>query len=631
MSVTKKSSIFPSFVFLLVIGFWAIHNAKADTRTQAQLTSAASISQENTPGIRPDDHILGDRTASVVLIEYAGFEDPFSKQFHTTMHDIVKSYNGQVAWIYRHFPLSFHTNGQKEAEASECAFDQGGDEAFWKYTDVLFERTISNGTGFALSALTPLATELGLNGQQFQTCLDSNKFTNKVQKDIAAGMAHNVTGTPMTIITVDNEKTAYIPGALPLATVKSTIDAVIAGTPQPYSYNPPADPQPNLHPKIISLKLRADDHIVGSLHAPIVLVEYADFECPYCKDYHSVVRQIVDDYKGQVAWVYRNFPLAFHANAQKEAEAAECVADLGGNSKYWKFIDTLYERTTSNGTGFALNKLAPLAKEIGVDQTKFTTCLNSGKFSQKVKNDLVEGQSVNVTGTPSTMVLINGLAHNLLPGSFSYEDLKSAIDKTLAFAPKPTYDYGATATIEVNNKTMQKIVSGRILLKVEDYGRAYYINPKTNNGRFLGRADDAFQVMREEGVGITNADLQKIPLGLTNLVGTDTDNDGLPDAFEDAVGTDKTKPDTDNDGHTDREELLNGFSPLGSQSQNFNTVFVRGNKGVIFLQVEAKGEAWYVNPTDGKRYFLGRPEDAYQLMRTLSLGISNSDFNRLAN
>ncbi len=599
--------------------------------TQTKFTIATTISQETNPGIRSDDHILGDRQASVVLIEYGGFEDPFSKQFHTTMHDIVKNYNGQVAWIYRHFPLSYHTNSQQEAEASECAFDQGGDQAFWKYADALFERTTSGGRGFAVSALTPMAVEQGLNGQQFQTCLDSHKFANKVQLDIAAGTVHHVTGTPMTIIFVNKEQTAILPGALPFATVKEVIDAAITGTPQPYDYNPPVETQPNPDPTVINLKLRADDHIIGSLRAPIVLVEYADLECPFCKDYHPVVRQIIDDYKGQVAWVYRNFPLSFHLNAQKEAEAAECVADLGGNSKYWKFIDTLYERTTSNGTGFALDKLAPLAKEIGVDQTKFTTCLNSGKFSQKVKNDLSEGQKINVTGTPSTIVMINGTADKTIPGSFSYEDLKSLIEETLAALPKPAYDYGATASIKVNNKTMQKIVSGRILLKVEDYGRAYYVNPQTNNGRFLGRADDAFQVMREEGVGITNADLQKIPLGLTNLVGTDTDHDGLPDAFEDAIGTDKTKPDTDNDGQSDREELLNGLSPISSQPQKFDTAFARGKKGLIFLQVEAKGEAWYINPSDGKRYFLGRPEDAYQLMRTLSLGISNNDFNHLAN
>src|SRR4030042_5019593 len=99
-------------------------------------------------------------------------------------------------------------------------------------------------------------------------------------------------------------------------------------------------------------KLTDKDHIRGSLQADIVLVEYSDLECPFCKTFHPSMLQIQKDYGDKVAWVYRHYPLSFHQNAQKESEASECVAELGGNEAFWKYIDAIYERTTSNGTGF---------------------------------------------------------------------------------------------------------------------------------------------------------------------------------------------------------------------------------------------------------------------------------------
>ncbi len=175
---------------------------------------------------------------------------------------------------------------------------------------------------------------------------------------------------------------------------------------------------------------------------------------------------------------------------------------------------------------------------------------------------------------------------------------------------------------------MYQKLKGKILLKVEDDGRAFYVHPKTEKGFYLGRPRDAFAIMREQGVGITNADLEKIPMGLTALRGKDTDGDGLPDLFEDAIGTDKNKADTDGDGFSDKDELLNGFSPINSEGLKLDNEFTEKHGGKIFLQIEGSGEAWYVD--GGKRYYLGRPADAFEIMRKLSLGISNTDFDRFS-
>lgn len=174
-------------------------------------------------------------------------------------------------------------------------------------------------------------------------------------------------------------------------------------------------------------------------------------------------------------------------------------------------------------------------------------------------------------------------------------------------------------------------LSGRILLGVESKGEAWYVNPADQKRYFLGRPQDAFTLMRALGVGITNSDLEKIPPGLDSLSGADADSDGLPDAFEEALGTDKNIADTDSDGFSDKAELAGGFSPLGKNlKMNYDLIFSGEQKGKIFLQVESSGQAWYINPADLHRYFLGRPQDAWQIMRRLALGITDKNLQQIA-
>ena len=182
--------------------------------------------------------------------------------------------------------------------------------------------------------------------------------------------------------------------------------------------------------------------------------------------------------------------------------------------------------------------------------------------------------------------------------------------------------------IIIKNQKLYERLKGKIILKVEDYGKAYYLNPRNNIMYYLGRPDDAFRVMREQGAGITNKDLYKIGIGIPRG-GLDTDGDGIPDSLEEAIGLNKYSRDTDGDGYDDKVELTSGYNPWGSGKQSLDKKFSGGQKGKIFIQVEKNGEAWYVNPSDSLRYFLGRPADALSLMRDLGLGISNNDFNNL--
>lgn len=181
-------------------------------------------SAENVEKLRSNDHVRGDRNARILLIEYSDLECPFCKRFHPTAQQIVDEYNGQVAWVYRHFPLDqIHAKADKEAEAVECAKDQGGEDGFWKMTDKIFEVTPSN-NGLNLDDLPKLANQVGLDGNKLKSCIDSGKYAQYVEDDYQTGIKAGITGTPGNIL-LDTKtgKTKLIPGALPFDQFKTEI------------------------------------------------------------------------------------------------------------------------------------------------------------------------------------------------------------------------------------------------------------------------------------------------------------------------------------------------------------------------------------------------------------------------
>ena len=174
-----------------------------------------------------------------------------------------------------------------------------------------------------------------------------------------------------------------------------------------------------------------NDHIRGNKNAKLSLVEYSDLECPFCKRFHPTMQELMKTYGDKIRWVYRHFPLSFHANAQKEAEATECIAELRGEDAFWTYVDKIFEKTTSNGTGFALDQLGPLAAEVGVNQSAFQSCLDGGKYAQLVKDQIADGTTGGVSGTPSTFLIDASGKSQVIVGAQPIESFKTAIDAAL--------------------------------------------------------------------------------------------------------------------------------------------------------------------------------------------------------
>ena len=192
----------------------------------------------------------------------------------------------------------------------------------------------------------------------------------------------------------------------------------------------PSAPEPQAAPKAVK-PVSADDHLWGNKDAQVSIVEYSDMECPFCKRFHPSVARVVDEYKGKVNWVYRHFPLTdLHQYAQKEAEATECAAEQGGNDGFWKYLDTVFERTASND-GFPPENLVPLAKELGFNEKKFKTCLDDGKYAAKVQKDSDEGKTAGIRGTPGGFILAKNGKSAVIEGAIPFEQLKGYVDQLL--------------------------------------------------------------------------------------------------------------------------------------------------------------------------------------------------------
>ena len=178
------------------------------------------------------------------------------------------------------------------------------------------------------------------------------------------------------------------------------------------------------------------DHVYGDPGARISLIEYSDFECPYCKRFHPTAKEAIDAYEGKVNWVYRHFPLGFHNPlAQKEAEASECAGEIGGNDGFWRYADALYERTRSNGDGFPIDGLVPLAAELGLDEARFAECFESERYADRVQEDFQEGQVIGISGTPGNILLDNETGRvRVVSGAVPLARLRTEIDRLLSSA-----------------------------------------------------------------------------------------------------------------------------------------------------------------------------------------------------
>ncbi len=184
----------------------------------------------------------------------------------------------------------------------------------------------------------------------------------------------------------------------------------------------------------------ARDHILGKKDAKVTLIEYSDFECPFCARHVPTLKQILKEFPNDVRVVFRHFPLtSIHPLAKKASEASECVAKLGGENKFWQFHDEMFaSQTAASGRIADEAQIMAVVKKIGVSESGVKNCLTSGQMSARVEEDMASGNDIGVRGTPAN--IINGL---LVSGAYPFEDFTDNSGKTVKGLKTRLTDAGA--------------------------------------------------------------------------------------------------------------------------------------------------------------------------------------------
>jgi len=178
-----------------------------------------------------------------------------------------------------------------------------------------------------------------------------------------------------------------------------------------------------LAPPVADVSLE-DAHFRGPRSAPVLLVEFADYECPYCEKVNPLIQKLSEEYGDKLAVVYKDFPLPMHHRAQKAAEAARCAGEQG---KYWEYHDVLYYSRQLD-----INELKKHAQVLKLDENRFSKCLDGGEAAAAVKKDLEEGKQLGLSGTPSFFV-----NNHFFHGAVDYSTLREMVEQQLHAAPSP--------------------------------------------------------------------------------------------------------------------------------------------------------------------------------------------------
>ncbi|AKU91075.1 DsbA family protein [Vulgatibacter incomptus] len=368
----------------------------------------------------------GSKDAKVTIIEVSDFQCPFCNRVGPTVKQIEDAYGKDVRFVWANNPLGFHPNAMPAAEAAYAAHEQG---KFWEMHDKLF----ANQSALTRENFEKFAQELGLDMAKFKAAIDSGKFKGQIEKEQALYTSRGARGTPGFFI-----NGRLVSGAQPFDNFKRVIDeeikradaelakgtktadlyaALIAGGATAPAAAPAAAPEAPAKPVFVEIPAGAPSK--GSPDAKVTIVEFSDFECPFCSRVNPTMKQIEDTYGKDVRVVFRHLPLPFHKNAGPAAEASMAAHEQG---KFWAMHDKLF----ANQRDLTSENFEKWAGEIGLDVKKFKAALDSGKFKAAVDADSTYAGSVGARGTPAFFV--NG---KLVSGAQPFDAFKRVIDEEL--------------------------------------------------------------------------------------------------------------------------------------------------------------------------------------------------------
>lgn len=402
--------------------------AAGDSVAVEQETAPQGPSVKPTPATIVMDDVaaeMGEPDAAVTIIEYTDYQCPYcARHSAETLPQLITEMieSGRVRYVVKDFPLdSIHPEARAAAVAARCAAEQ---DAYWPMHDALFisQREWSGLGAAANDVFAGLAADLSLDGDDFAECLDSGRYDDVVQANQEEGMSLGVNGTPAFFI-----NGFPVSGAQPYELFEYAVGLAEEGT-LADAYVSDAQAQPTPAPPAPVEFDTSDSPGLGDPDAPIVMIEFTDYQCPFCRRHFiETFPQIQANYidKGLVRYVFMEFPLnSIHPQAQLASEAALCANDQGA---YAAMHDVLFGRQQEwSGREDAGEMFKAFAGEIGLDAAAFADCLDGRTYEARVLADLEAGTQAGVDGTPA--FFLNG---NFISGAQPFELFQEAIESLL--------------------------------------------------------------------------------------------------------------------------------------------------------------------------------------------------------
>jgi protein-disulfide isomerase len=436
----NKGTAIVGFLLCFLAGMglmWGIDHNKKGGSTELGNEVAGAWSDGDSPvPVDAKDPMWGSRTAPVTIVEFSDYQCPFCSRVEGTIEQIKTTYGkDKVRLIWKNEPLPFHPNAKPAAEAAQGVFEMAGNDAFWKFHDTAFKNQQQLGT----DNYVKWAQEAGVKDiAKFKQGLESHAFAAKVDKDNALAKEVGANGTPHFFI-----NGVEVSGAQPFDKFKEVIDAQLAkaqaaiasGTKADKVYvamskqnktNPPPSQnkpqQAEEEDKTVWKVPVGDSPAKGPDTALVTIVEFSDYQCPFCKRVEDTLKKIETTYGDKVRLVWKNEPLPFHPRAEPAAEIAELARKEKGVKGFWEAHDKLFESQPKLEDA----DLIGVAKAVGLDESKAKKAMETHQFKSVLDADSDLADGVNASGTPH--FFING---RRLVGAQPFEKFQSVIDEEM--------------------------------------------------------------------------------------------------------------------------------------------------------------------------------------------------------
>lgn len=388
--------------------------------------------------VTSDDPSWGSPTAPVTLVLFSDYQCPFCTRVEPSLEALKKKYGPQqLRVVWKHFPLPFHKQAVPAHVAAQTVFKVAGSDAFWKFHALVFK----NQRALTPSNFKSWAVQAGVDGAKFQAAFASNSEKAKIDRDIAAGKAAGVRGTPASFI-----NGVFLSGARPVQAFQAEVDkqlkaakaALASGVAKDAVYvvqtnknhAKKAAPSKGKKPSrpaadtktVWKVPVAKTDPFKGPKDAQITIVEFSEFQCPFCSRVLPTMKQIMDTYKGKVRIVFKDQPLPFHKRALPASIFAREARAQKGMKGWWAAHDLMFK----NQRKLEDEDLLGYAKQLGLNEGKVKAALSDQKYKKEIALNQELASDVNARGTPH--FFING---RRLVGAQPFPKFKELIDEEL--------------------------------------------------------------------------------------------------------------------------------------------------------------------------------------------------------